>query len=442
MRRAVVVVALLVAGCSTGSPAASLALPQVDPGVATEVRVAPVSEWVSPEVSSEGLTVTLGGCTVRYPGRWVFDLEISAPSDIEFPVGLGLIPSVSSGDTPDVVFPRFEVTIARPGAFSIDAVAIVRPDVGSRYSAVAEVSAELGRSDRIGGRLWWEGLPCRIWVASSPDAPVVDALTGEQEVAIQLASPEVNAPPGSVQRLAQEADLTDLTDPGRVWAYLYGYGVQPAADRVWLDPTRPVRHLEESWSATNRCYRLLMSYSDDGVSVTQSKGCPLESRVADHARVLQGGSGWTLVVAGEDRGLVDSIADQLTPFGNIEPAATPPPEAEELGVLEFDGHTVYVIRFRSGETEFVTLESSTLAGLDEMSGANGETWRGCWQTTVYQAGVALITVGNSAWEVTLEGAPLVLTDAGGLGVAVIAWPASATVPMPTIHFPAGTPPCE
>jgi len=375
------------------------------------------------EVAPDGLTVTLTACRARYPGQWAFDINVEAPVGIEFPITLGLSLSWGFSDTWTGA-PPMEVDLAAAGTFTAtyDATSFWRDhqdqfldDARQREDFVDWLLSAIRGPAGIG----WEGARCGLRVVYSPNGAVTDQFVNfDGEVTEDLSAPEVTATEGTVEYLAQTADLTDRSNPGRSWAQLYGHGWSPVAPVVWMDPY-------EVW---------------------QYQGCRADGPATHQPAATLTVGAWTIVAAGEDQAVVDAAIDRLKPFFVTEPFPEPS-TARGTTVAEttFDGATVYLVRFeRSEGVVQILLESPDIDFSNGPgSGANGETFRGCWQTTVYQdPGIALVLVGDPTWDVQVDGTVLRLDEAeGGIGYALIEW-TSKQAPIPSIMTSDGSTPCS
>jgi hypothetical protein len=436
---------------------APLVLPPVDPGVLVEQRwLDPVPEtWVDPETATDGLTVTLDACRARYPGQWAFDVTVEAPAAVEFPITLGLEFSWGFGDVWSGA-PPVEVDLARAGLFTVvyDSAGYLRDhmdlvlglDTQQREEMPQRLLSEISGSSATG----WEGAGCGLRVEYSPNAAVADPWAHlDGGVTEDLASPEVTAREGTVEYLAQMADLSDGSRPGRSWAQLYGHGWMPVAPVVWMEPERPFSSLSEHWTLGGRCYTLRIQYQhDDGDSyeVWQYRGCRSDGPAEGQPSAVLEAGGWTIVAAGEDQAVVDAAIGRLRPFLVTAPLPEPPEAlGETIAETTFEGAVVYLVRLDPGTGgASIVLESPDVDFSNGPNlGANGETFRGCWQTTVYQeAGVALVLVGDPTWEVRVGGTALHLQEAdGGIGYALISW-TSSQPPVPSVRNSDGAVPCS
>lgn len=437
---------------------APLILPPIDQGVLVEQRWLDrdIAQelWPDSESDPDGLTVSLDACRARYPGQWAIDMTLEAPIGVEFPITLGLDVSWGVGDLWTGP-PPVEVDLAAPGSFTVtfDAASYLREHIDLLLALDArqreEIPGRLLSGTRGSSGIGFEGARCALEVVYSPNAAVVDpSAYRDGSVVEELVSPEVTAAEGTVEYLAQTADLTDRTTPGRSWALLYGHGLMPVAPVVWMEPNRSFSSLSEHWTLGGRCYTLRLQYHhDDGdpYEVWQYRGCRSDGP-ADHqpSAVLEVGD-WTIVAAGEDQAVVDAAIERLVPFFVTSPLPEP---STALGVTiaetTFGGAVVLLVSVDYGEGGvLIVLESPDIDFSDGPgSGSNGETFRGCWQTTVYQGpGIALVLVGDPMWVVRLGDTALDLKEAeGGIGYAVIEW-TSSRPPHPSITTSDGSMPC-
>lgn len=441
---------------------APLVLPPVDPGTLLERRwidrdTARVV-WSDPVIDPGGLLLTLDACRIRYPGQWAFDVTVVAPDGVGFPITLGLDFGWGYGDVWTGA-PPMEVDLAAPGTFTVtyDSAGYLREHLDLFVEFEARDREQMPHrllSDASGQRLVaYEGAGCDLDVGFSPDAALVDdrvRVEGDEVVA-DLVAPEVTAKEGTVEYLAQTADLSDRSAPGRAWAQLYGHGWSPAAYVVWLLPDRAFSSITEEWAFSGRCHTLRIQYhhdEGDPFELWQYRDCPSDGPGPDQATAtLQVREGeWTVVAGGEDQAVVDDAIARLQPYFVTDPLPAPAAFAGgTIATTEFEGATVYLVQIDHGNgIREILLESSDLDVSDGPgSGANGETFRGCWQTTVYRdAGVALVLVGDPAWLVRVGGTTLDLQQAdGGIGYALMAW-TSNSPPHPTITTADGTVPCS
>ena len=436
---------------------ALLILPPLDQGVLIEQRwldYETAETWAAPTITSDGLIVTLEACRVRYPGQWAFDVTLDAPPGVEFPITLGLDLGWGHGDVWTGP-PPVEVDLVSAGAFTVvyDSAGYLRDhidlvlalDARQREEMAARLLSDISGSTGIG----WEGAGCSLSVHYSPNAPVSDPMTYQgREVTEEVAAPEVTAVAGTVEYLAQTADLTAGPSPGRSWAQLYGHGWMPAAPVVWMEPDRAFSSLSEHWTLGGRCYTIRIEYHFDDLDpyqVWQYQGCPSESPVPGQPSAVLEVHGWTIVAAGEDQAVVDAAIERLRPFfvTNTWPA---PPMAlgDTIAETTFEGALIYLVSLDYGDAGAgIFLESPDIDfSHGPMSGANGESFRGCWQTTVYQdAGIALVLVGDPTWDVRIDGVVVELQEAeGGIGYALLDW-TSQQPPVPTITDAQGITPC-
>ncbi len=439
---------------------APLVLPPLDRGVLVEQR------WIDPdtfreiwrnlEVASDGLTVTLTACRVRYPGQWAFDVTLEAPVEVEFPITLGLELSWGFGDVWTGA-PPMEVDLAAAGSFTVtyDTASYMRDhtdqflddlDTRQREETLQLLLSGISGSSATG----WEGAGCGLQVDYSPNAAVTDRFVFlDGEVTADLVSPEGTATEGTVEYLAQTADLTDRFTPARSWAQLYGHGWSPVAPVVWMEPDRSFSSLSEQWTLGGRCYTLRIQYhhdEGDPYEVWQYQGCRADGPATHQPAATLTVGNWTIVAAGEDQAVVDAAIERLKPFFVTTPSPEPPTApGTTIAETTFNGATVYLVRLDHGDgIAEILLESPDIDFSNGPgSGANGEMFRGCWQTTVYHdPGIALVLVGDPTWDVRVGDTTLNLHEAeGGIGYALIEW-TSNQPPHPSITTPDGSAPCS
>ncbi len=392
------------------------------------------SEWRDDTVWSEdGVSIVTASCRVRWPGIWTFGFMLDAPEDVEFPIRLGLRPrwywtgdDVASGTYP------FEVTVTRPGMVEATVHTASFPDVQA-HMADDDPKRRLERWSRLGqsvGSYHSVGAHCQIDIEYSRDTPSGRS-SGYVDVALDLIEIPVTAPEGSLQRLAQSADVTDSADPRLLWAHAHGTGLNLVAERVWLLPDAKLARVREKWFRAGSCHTIVTTYeidTENQLNVHQIRGCltsDMESRWETELIEVDTDTDWRVFIQGSTRGEYESLAEQLISYDNLTQAAPPHRTTQRIGRLDWDGEPMKLIWSTDTGVEHVYIRDR------EWSASSADHWNGCWLTQAYDDGFALVVVADPTWLVSIDGQPIDLGNKNGFGAAIFPWPDNTLAPTPS-----------
>lgn len=382
---------------------------EVDTGVANKIKLLDLdlATMHFAELDPAGDTLDLVGCRTTWFGNYEFEFEWApAPSSNQTSSTRQVVVVFGIGDTgSNGVY--FEAELASPGRFVVPVTGF------DALSGPDEIRADTQIIDRV------------VSVTCIPNPlgdPVTESAGSATPLTLELTAPLQLHSADSLQGVIEGMDPTDQHNPLRPLGALAGVTPEFPVDVVYVLADQMMTTV--IFETDGACHEMTSIY-DDEAQVLQHAGC-FDGRHGGNAI----DDDWTVEIAG------GFTVEELQPLHWVgHPGMEIPRTAEEyldqrelpegsteVFRTEVSGILVSVIRYQSDDGGTVSYQ---LRGLGDNSGGGGfpgEAWAGCYQVEWRETGYSMVVVGDSDWKIEVQGEPIELTEADGVGIAVVPVP--------------------